>query len=962
MSTKPMNSDALPRAKSLSQMDFLKVNQELEDGLFPNHEGIHHASDQSAPTPGSSLSVRTQGPTSPLQPTLAPTLPSTQFQSHSWFSNTGISRKKEKIALAESFPIDYPGGMKPVAPQFGVLHGTAITGDKSRLQKLILGDFCDIDQRDKFDRTPLMFAVLGDYPECVDVLLKHGADPHLQDRSGRTALHWAVHHGHFGCVKSILSKTTVGWSEVDQGGVTILHLATRHPLKKGLQTVFKHFTIGPGEIDVQDKNKRTPLHWACSLGHYECVRLLLKAGAQQTLIDVEGKTPFHWAASSGGLALLPKNLANKEFDPEKCIQLLLESSTQVLNWQDYEGRMALHLAIADSGEEVVQALLENDRTQINALDNNCRSPLHWAAILGKHHVITALLDQQALFRSQDAHGATPLHYAVSAGHINAVETLMRRPEVLDNPDFSGRTALMWAAGLGSDLAILQALSRHGSDLKHTDNLGLSALHIAVTENRPETVKHLLKLGADANETTYLGQSSIHIAAQFGHCRVAQTLMEHGGCSFDQTDVHGWHALHWAGHAGQASIIEALFDFKSDLVPNLRDEFGRSPLILAAFGGYIESMQALLKRGADVNLRDNEGMCALHWATRRGHLDAVRLLLASGAFPNHIAAHRDEVENGNAIPRNEHAIQEQRPTLVARRSSCSSCGSKSSKHSHDEVLTISRNKDNVSCLLPGRQWDQFTPLDSAIMGEFKEIIACLLANKGLTLIRIQNIAATRLQAFFRGARIRKCFNSHKSLLLKHEQLRAQKRGGRGGPRRAHISTSRPKGDNDPSGTSCTLPSSSMGVLSRGQANQNQNLVEKLGDHDNHEMSEQDSKLLDIGGTFLSHVVEVTGKSAYVRRVPQGQDLPLMPTTVPTTACSEDDTKKARSKSNSGSNSSGSPRAGGAVTRTGTHVEHHLRGLSLSAVTGKKIDLQTTRSHSMDAMSVPKKDQKYSYNMP
>lgn len=191
------------------------------------------------------------------------------------------------------------------------------------------------------------------------------------------------------------------------------------------------------------------MHWACSLGHHECVRLLLKSGAQQSLIDVEGKTPLHWAASSGGLAQLPKNYANKEYDPEKCIQLLLEASTLVLNWQDYEGRMALHLgrdyllrccdflverfmsvpAIADSGEEVVQALLDNDRTQINALDNNSRSPMHWAAILGKHHVITALLDQNALFRTQDAHGATPLHYAVSAGHVNAVETLMRRPEV-----------------------------------------------------------------------------------------------------------------------------------------------------------------------------------------------------------------------------------------------------------------------------------------------------------------------------------------------------------------------------------------------------------------------------------------------------------------------------------------------------------------------------------------------------
>ena len=28
----------------------------------------------------------------------------------------------------------------------------------------------------QFGRTPLMFAVLGDFPECVEVLLKNGCD------------------------------------------------------------------------------------------------------------------------------------------------------------------------------------------------------------------------------------------------------------------------------------------------------------------------------------------------------------------------------------------------------------------------------------------------------------------------------------------------------------------------------------------------------------------------------------------------------------------------------------------------------------------------------------------------------------------------------------------------------------------------------------------------------------------
>lgn len=53
----------------------------------------------------------------------------------------------------------------------------------------------------QFGRTPLMFAVLGDYPDCVEVLLKHGARSGARDSSGRTALHWAAHHGNVQCLK-----------------------------------------------------------------------------------------------------------------------------------------------------------------------------------------------------------------------------------------------------------------------------------------------------------------------------------------------------------------------------------------------------------------------------------------------------------------------------------------------------------------------------------------------------------------------------------------------------------------------------------------------------------------------------------------------------------------------------------------------------------------------------------------
>ena len=41
------------------------------------------------------------------------------------------------------------------------------------------------------------------------------------------------------------------------------------------------------------------------------------------------------------------------------IVLIQETTPNVINWQDYEGRSALHLAVADGNEAVVNALVGN---------------------------------------------------------------------------------------------------------------------------------------------------------------------------------------------------------------------------------------------------------------------------------------------------------------------------------------------------------------------------------------------------------------------------------------------------------------------------------------------------------------------------------------------------------------------------------------------------------------------------
>ncbi|XP_033614990.1 inversin isoform X3 [Fukomys damarensis] len=537
-----------------------------------------------------------------------------------------------------------------------------------------------------------MYCVLADRLDCADALLKAGADVNKTDHSQRTALHLAAQKGNYRFMKLLLTRRA-NWMQKDLEEMTPLHLTTRHKSPKCLALLLKF--MAPGEVDTQDKNKQTALHWSAYYNNPEHVKLLIKHDSNIGIPDVEGKIPLHWAAN------------HKDPSAVHTVRCILDAAPteSLLNWQDYEGRTPLHFAVADGNVTVVDVLTSYESCNITSYDNLFRTPLHWAALLGHAQIVHLLLERNKSGTiPSDSQGATPLHYAAQSNFAETVKVFLKHPSVKDDPDLEGRTTFMWAAGKGSDDVLRTMLSlKSDIDINMADKYGGTALHAAALSGHVSTVKLLLENDAQVDATDVMKHTPLFRACEMGHKDVIQTLIK-GGARVDLVDQDGHSLLHWAALGGNADVCQILIENKIN--PNVQDYAGRTPLQCAAYGGYINCMAVLMENNADPNIQDKEGRTALHWSCNNGYLDAIKLLLDFAAFPN-------QMENNE---------------------------------------------------------ERYTPLDYALLGERHEVIQFMLEHGALSIAAIQDIAAFKIQAVYKGYKVRKAFRDRKNLLMKHEQLR------------------------------------------------------------------------------------------------------------------------------------------------------------------------------------------------
>ena len=182
------------------------------------------------------------------------------------------------------------------------------------------------------------------------------------------------------------------------------------------------------------------------------------------------------------------------------------------------------------------------------------------------------------------------------------------------------------------------------------NTPTNAAVIAERDYDSEEIRRLQKLIAETPDLVNagsqgMGNTPLHNAARLGHLAVVQFLLTNN-VNVNAQDAGGRTPLAWAVVSTgtprfNLEIVDALLKAHADV--DLADNWGQSPLHLAAFVASKPKLDLLLASGANLNRQANNGGTPLHYAVSRGFRVGIEALLKKGANPNLIAYSRRQVE-------------------------------------------------------------------------------------------------------------------------------------------------------------------------------------------------------------------------------------------------------------------------------------------------------------------------------
>ena len=513
------------------------------------------------------------------------------------------------------------------------LYQAVLCGDAAAAMRL-LDAGADVHTLNAEGNTLLHAAVLRERPGLVRLLLDRGADPDRLNARALSPIYTTLAKDRrllrldeFSLADSNLGVLLDAGADPNAGqsfAHTLFHIFDLKPYHGTHRKNFYHEVLtallAAGlDPDRQDAIGQTFLHHACLMEKPKpdpIIRLLLKHGADASVMDNTGCNPLHAYVSTANLKVL---------NYQTCEALVAAGAAP--GAQDANGRTALHCATSTfitmmTGlyrfKEIVRSLIKCGFDP-SAKDRFGDTPLD-------------MVREQPVF---DQDPTEHVYYDLLRQWLHKKDN----PDDIDIPRKPTERKIIMDAACSSILPkssyqIQDKLNKWGADI--LDNEGNSLLQNAITHHLEKNttdftfIRSIIDSGADVNARTRSGTTPLMTAVKIGTPEFVEYLI-YAGADVHLANLDGQTALHLAAHK-----TRGYYDDSNDMLASA-----------------LKMVQMLLQAGADVHATDDAGCTPLHLANH--NISVCSALLDAGAKPDrqndtgHTPLHHDRNLNYKGAP-------------------------------------------------------------------------------------------------------------------------------------------------------------------------------------------------------------------------------------------------------------------------------------------------------------------------
>jgi hypothetical protein len=206
-------------------------------------------------------------------------------------------------------------------------------------------------------------------------------------------------------------------------------------------------------------------------------------------------------------------------------------------------------------------------------------------------------------------------------------------EIAPGPSELRIYAGLHAAAAKGDAAEIERLIAAGQSPNAQDPHNRTPLHVAAHFRHQAAAQALLKGGANANALDAQRYDIVTIAAVNNDVPMLRLALAGGTNPKAITSPYEGTALIAAAHLGHAEVVRVLIAAGAPLdhVNNLGWTALMESIVLGNGGkNHTDSLEALVKAGANLNIPDRQGVTPLGHAKARGYAAMVKILEAAGA--------------------------------------------------------------------------------------------------------------------------------------------------------------------------------------------------------------------------------------------------------------------------------------------------------------------------------------------